>query len=308
MNTHLLAALMRAMPTHIRRFDAVWRSLYSRAGGGGYAPEPELDARWPVQLQNPVRLRSGFLAQLCLRDWLERRVYFSGLYYQHPLEMLLKRLLRPGDTWIDVGANIGLVTLSAAARIGQTGSGYCIEPNPKVFKRLTGHLSLNGIRSLKCLNLAVGDAPGEATLSVPEHTGQASLVESQATSVQKVRVPVVRADEILLVDERKALTIKIDVEGYELRVLRGMPRLLGHPNAAVIVEVVEEYQRHAGTTGDEILKLMESFGFSAFAFDVKTSRFSKSLTVTPLTAVPADYQEDVLFLKRGSALATRLQI
>ncbi len=301
-----LAACMRVMPTDIRRFDAWWNSLYERIGGGGYAPEPELDAKWPPGLQPPVRIHSGFLAKLDLQDWLERRVYFSGRYYQYALEPLLQHLLSPGDTWIDIGANIGLVTLAAAAQIGPSGRGYAFEPNPRVFRRLADHVSINGIANFTCSNVALGASAGKATLSVPKHTGQGSLVRFDDAGLDTVEVPVVRADDALAEGHDDVVVIKIDVEGYEMQVLEGMERLLRHRNTALIIEVLDELLQRAGTTSRAVLDLMASFGFAPYEFDVKTSRLAKTLELTALDAKREHYSGDLLFLRNESVFSSRL--
>jgi FkbM family methyltransferase len=297
-----IASAMRALPTDIRPVDTLWHRLYGLLGGGGYQADPSLDEQWPHELR-AATLRCGYRANLNLRDWLERRAFFSGRYYQHSLELLLQSLLQPGDTWIDVGANLGLVTLAAAARIGERGKGYAFEPNPEIFKRLTEHLKLNGIRNFKRHNVALGAAPGKATLFVPKHSGQGSLVNLH--DAERVEVPIIRGDDAMPLDKGPTV-IKIDVEGYEMPVLRGMPRLLGHPNAAVVVEVIESLLQRAGTSTADVLALMRGHGFEPFEFAETTSRYSKSLKVTPIVGTPPNYDGDMLFLKPGSQLAKRL--
>src|SRR5690242_19101557 len=102
---------MRHLPVQLRRVR-VWRDrLYQALGGGGFDEDDQLDASWPSELQGPIRGRvSGMRMTLELTDWCQRRTYFTGRYYQEDLEELLSRLLRSGDNFVDVGANIGLVT------------------------------------------------------------------------------------------------------------------------------------------------------------------------------------------------------
>jgi len=304
----MLSACMRAMPTQIRRIAVWWNILYTKIGGGGYSPDPELDSTWPTAMQPPVKLRSGYLTQLNLRDWLERRAYFSGHYYQHDIELLLQRLLRPGDIWIDVGANIGLVSLIAAGRIGARGRGYAFEPNPDVYRRLVGHMSLNKISYLSCKNVALGSEPGVAKLSRPVHSGQGSLVHSDDAGGDRIDVPVVRGDDVLSVSNKDIALVKIDVEGYELEVLKGMTRILRHKDTAVIVEVLHTLLRKSGTTARELLDFMIDLDFRPYEFMARSFRFGKSLEVSSLAAIRDNYEGDVLFLKSDSEFARRLNV
>lgn len=299
----LLAPVMRSFPTDLRPFDTLWHCLYAKVGGGGYEAGPE-DALWPERLYT-ARLASGFRARLNLRDWLERRAFFSGNYYQLSLERLMEALIRPGDTWIDVGANLGLVSLYAASLIGKTGRGFAFEPNPEIYKRLVDHLTTNRIRNFTHFNLALGESRGKATLNVPKHSGQGSLV-AQAGSTYQVEVPIVTGDDVLDVSKDSAVIIKIDVEGYEPWVLRGMPKILSHPNCAVIIEVIESHLRRAGTSSEAVLEGLARHGFEPFVFELVNQRFAKLLKVRPLDKLPADFEGDLVFLKPG-ALANRVK-
>jgi hypothetical protein len=112
----LLAGVMRRMPTGIRRVDLLWHALYRRLGGGTYTEDATIDLRWPAGLQPGVRgTLHGQLMRLNLQDWSDRRAYFSGRYYQQDISRLLLTVLRPGDQYLDVGANIGMTTLIAAS-------------------------------------------------------------------------------------------------------------------------------------------------------------------------------------------------
>ena len=131
MSLRVLGMAMRHLPTDIRRFGMLWEVLYRLIGGGGYEDNPDIDSRWPKGLQPPIRgTQHGQLMLLDLSVWPERREFFSGRYYQQEICRLFKVMLREGDQYLDIGANIGMTTLLAARLIGPTGIGLVFEPNP----------------------------------------------------------------------------------------------------------------------------------------------------------------------------------
>jgi FkbM family methyltransferase len=136
----------------------------------------------------------------------------------------LPRLLRFGDTFVDCGANVGLWSLVAASLVGRTGMVHAFEPNPATFEKLTqnvervDHLETN----VKLHQAAVGSAKGYADF-LPLHEHNISSIVYQAVR-GTIRVPVTTLNQTL--SGKRVDGIKIDVEGYELQVLRGGEELL----------------------------------------------------------------------------------
>ena len=291
---------MRRMPIRIRRVDMWWRGVYALIGAGAFDSDPAIDGRWPAGLQEPVRLRSGALVRLDLQDWLQRRAYFSGLYYQTDLELLLGRLLRPGDVWVDVGANIGVVSLIAAMKIGPQGRGIAFEPNPLVYERLLDHLKLNGVNFISCHNVALGACPGNAVLSFSSvHTGTGSLVgpNPHASSID---VQVRCGDDFAVFGPGDRVVMKIDVEGYELEVLQGLSNALSHPETAILVEVIDEYLRRAGSSAAQVVDFLAAKGYEPYRFELQSHRWAKELVVRP-APIPLERDDsDLLFINRQS--------
>jgi FkbM family methyltransferase len=152
---------------------------------------------------------------------------------------LMRRLLRPGDGFVDVGANIGVLSVAAGLKVGATGSIVAYEPNPFIFLLLTKMLSLNGL-----------SANGVARpVAIGEHEGQIDFYASAELSpvmpcsgtlqhgggAEKIKVPSVTLDGDLA--SRRVDWIKIDVEGAELSVLRGAVKTIDGHRPVVSVEV-----------------------------------------------------------------------
>jgi FkbM family methyltransferase len=296
-----LAALMRHLPTDVRRVDVIWQGLYRRAGGGGFCADASVDEHWPSGLQRPVRGIHRFLIQLNLQNWSDRRTYFSGRYYQPDISRLLEQLLRPGDQYVDVGANIGLTALLARSRIGATGKGVAFEPNPAAFTRLRDHFTLNGITNFELIPRAVSDSESVLYLFVPRDEMLLGTFVPEKDEGTRVRVQTEPADRyVAAFDPDKSTLIKIDVEGFEVQVLRGMQSLLARPNVMVVTEIADAKLRRAGHSREEVHRVLASFGFVAHTIDVRASRWRKDLELTPLSGPLDSHEYDALFAKPGS--------
>ncbi|MCC7147538.1 MAG: FkbM family methyltransferase [Phycisphaeraceae bacterium] len=300
----ILAGLMRRMPIRMRRAWVWWERLYMRLGGGGYAEDPAIDQRWPAGLQKPIRGRAhGMLMRLDLQDWAERWAYFSGRYYQRPLGELLGRVLRPGDQFVDIGANIGMTSLIAAGRIGRGGVGLSYEPNPKAFQRLHDHLTLNELAHFQAIPAGLGRQAQTAVLSLDgRHTGTGTLTLSAAADTgQHTAVEIRSAQDVAgRLDSSRPTLVKIDVEGYEYEVLCGLKPVLDWPEVMVVVEITDQALRRLGQSGPEVYRLMEEHGYIAHRFKIEQRRWRWDLRVWPSTDRQDSAQHDALFARKSS--------
>lgn len=229
-----------------------------------------------------------------LANWSSRLHYYSGRFYETGIQRLLMDLLKCGDTFIDVGANVGIHTLLAAGLIGSGGRVLAFEPNPQAFALLNAHLSLNDVRTCTTYMMGLGDARGEMMLSGVGCDFGGYTLRTLDTADTRVRVPIDRADSVI--DERQIvgnLVIKIDVEGFEHAVLRGMPRLL-HQAKALIVEVTPAWICEFGTSVDILLSELRDIGFHAET--IPRSQTRGRLNLTPVTTMPTQ-QCDIVFTR-----------
>ena len=105
-----------------------------------------------------------FLFECNLRDSIAREVCFMGRY-EPQQSALLQRLLRPGMSFVDVGANWGYFTLLAAHLVGKSGRIISLEPDPRIFRLLQSNLVRNGLSYITALQLAAMDKKGTVNLS-----------------------------------------------------------------------------------------------------------------------------------------------
>ncbi len=306
----LQAFVMRQMPRGIRKFSWWWDRMYAALGGGGFDDDPEVDSRWPEGEIGPIRSRwFGYRVFLNLQSWSERRTYFSGEYYQRELQYLYQAILRRGDQYLDIGANIGMTALMGSSRIGPEGRGFAFEPNPAVFARLRRHFDDNQITNIEAVPFALGDCEAEGSITTTRGTKNNSLLGTLSDvggtgSEPRHPVRIVTGRPYLdKLDPARPTFAKIDVEGYEIKALRGMNDLLEWPEVAILAEVNSPMLQLAGDSSEALLELLASHGFQPFRHDLQVGRYGSRFSVKPAPSgrdlIPEDW-EDYLFVKPDS--------
>lgn len=213
-------------------------------------------------------VRPGVLLDLPATSDLSRFVYVDDL--EGTERRLLASLLRPGDLFIDVGANFGLYTVDAANLVGPSGAVLAFEPSANAYDNLCHNIALGQFTNVDARPMALSDRPGHAVLKVSRdgrdawNTFGVSLHES-AHEPQPVATETL--DSILgsLPTGQRPALIKIDVEGWEYHVVRGAAQLLGRDDAPLLqVEFAPGYFEANGLDiailGDAIL----SHGYELF--------------------------------------------
>jgi FkbM family methyltransferase len=181
----------------------------------------------------------------------------------------MRRYLRPGDVFLDVGANIGYLSAVAADLVGPQGQVHAFEPVPVYFERLRRLAASNPNYSIAANPCAAGETPGESMIYITREPGQSTLVpsyKSELEIVSHLEVPVVRLDAYLENHqiERVAL-IKIDAEGFELPILRGLEGYLKNSShrPAIICEIAPRAYPLIGHKICELAAFVAQHGYTA---------------------------------------------
>lgn len=221
---------------------------YSRiapTGRGGYRLSRFARSLLPSQRRSGEFVtRDGLVLKLDLATYPDCAMAF-GLY-ELETARLIRQTLRPGDHFVDGGANLGYFTLLAAHRVGPTGRVDAFEPEPHNRQRLLDHLERNGLADrVRVHDTALSDAQGEARIHFfrdgHANHGCSSLF-AEAGDVSNAEVTLVRT---VRMDEALAGTtprlIKLDLEGAEHLAVHGMTGLLTAEQPPL---VIAEYDRH----------------------------------------------------------------
>ena len=200
------------------------RSLRSIAGIARRKLKQALAPREAVKV-----MQGGYRLILHPRgDRHEMALYMKGNYEPATLA-LFDQVLRPGDVTVDVGANLGLMTLHAAKAVGPMGRIVSIEAHPATFQRLLRNIRENGLRNVTMLNVAAGAVEEKRQIfDVPSFSiGRASLIRPAEAHSVGGDTTVKRLDRILADAGAEApRLVKIDVEGFEAEVIKGADETL----------------------------------------------------------------------------------
>jgi FkbM family methyltransferase len=196
-------------------------------------------------------------------------------WYDDCLLAFMDRVLRPGDWFVDVGANIGLFSLAAAKRVGRWGHVIAFEADPEIAEVCRCNSGMNGRRNIDVVGTAAGSASGEIEfLRHPKYRGSsfAGSTDHHTRVVpegfEPAIVPVERVDDRIPPGVPVRL-VKIDVEGGESDVLSGMRSLLEH---RMVDYIVIEATRGTGADGwhrllDHLQQFVNDHGASLYTLD-----------------------------------------
>jgi FkbM family methyltransferase len=187
-----------------------------------------------------VRMAEGFKMSLDLSESYERRMYYSGLYATY-LTRLFKRLVEPGDTVIDGGANIGYFSLLAAKRLGKHGTVHAFEPIPHTFEVLNENIRLNGFSNIHAKQRALTRNAGELRFEIPTDVYSGKSLGRLATTAllgsgSQLTVPACTLDEYAALSDINSIKlVKLDVEGSEVEAIAGMQHLLSYHRISYLI-------------------------------------------------------------------------
>jgi FkbM family methyltransferase len=216
-----------------------------------------------------------------LRDDLKIRLYKDSILSKFIYEgfekseiEFLNVFLSEGDCFVDIGANVGLFSLFASKKVGKTGSVISFEPAQVTYERFLENLELNKISNVIPFKLGLSDEDGILELNISANGYEAwnTFVKSNDNKFSlKELVPVRSFDNFFqensVVTDNIAL-IKLDVEGFEINVLKGAATLLSKENAPVfMVEFTDMNALNAGHCCHELYKLLITYGYSWYVYN-----------------------------------------
>lgn len=173
-----------------------------------------------------------------LESYLRRERYYRVVRDRAPDPDLQRccEFLKPGDTVIDVGANIGLYAKAFSECVGPQGRVHALEPVPETFGYLSHNVKKFGLQNVSVYNIAATDVSGDSRMSIPRmEAGFTNIYEARLDQQGDIPVQVRRLDDMF--SGSKPVLIKIDVEGHEAEVLRGAEALLRKYHPALAIEV-----------------------------------------------------------------------
>jgi FkbM family methyltransferase len=216
-----------------------------------------------VTLEGDIEVvREGLRWSLNPSDFEHIPLFWLGTMDRWDLHHV-RRLTTPGSVFFDVGANFGYYSLTLAKALQKRCQVHAFEPTPTTYERLRRHIERNGMSDvIHAHQLALSDVSGTATLIQRSDNSGASRLGDDADGIS------VSVDTLDSFCNRWGVdridVVKIDVEGYESRVLRGGKVALSRFMPALVVEFWTTGVARAGTSVDEIAELLRDFGYRMY--------------------------------------------
>ncbi len=192
---------------------------------------------------------------------------------EEPDLRVVAHLVAPGDTVLDIGANIGCYTRYLSERVGPSGRVYSVEPVPTTFEILSAVVRKLELANVKLCNCAVSDTEGRATMEVPRYeTGGMNLYQARISvaggrsSLTRFDVSMQTIDSLFAEVPASISFVKVDVEGFELACLNGARRTLARAHPAWLIEVSGDPDDPA-SDARRLFDLLSSEGYAAFWYD-----------------------------------------
>ena len=258
-------------PSFREKVGAALFRMYPLMSGCGSLSDSRLSDLFLRREGPPVWARAWDRACLAPVDDLVGRSAFLAGDLDPKVSGALRRFVRPGDTVLDIGANIGLMTLLLARLVGPGGRVHSFEPSPRVLPFLEATLAANAGLPCTLHPIALGKERGTLHLHVPpDNAGAATLVPSMARAASTAHeIDVRRLDDVLDAKEIASISaVKIDVEGFEHAVLEGAFDADGPFRPRMI-----QFEDHGGRDS-AVKRLLASQGYRLFGLPKVLLKFS----------------------------------
>jgi FkbM family methyltransferase len=256
------------MPTLRQSILAAFTRRYALYSGcGTFANHPVIRSlSGPVPDSRVWARVSGGEIRVDPNEYLGRAAYFVG-DLDRKITWICNRIVRPGDTVMDIGANFGLITVWLAALVGTEGRIYAFEPNPRLQVDFQATLRRIKLSNVFLSTVALGRERTFRELRVPQgNVGKGSLVRhSDLSGCDALQVPVVPLSDIVAEQRIKSIRlIKIDVEGYETEVFSGAEEMLRFIRPEAILFEMNETRAIGDLAGGPVFKILRDFNCGLF--------------------------------------------
>jgi len=267
-------------------------------------PPLHYDGKEPVALR--IDGMPGLKMYLDPKDSIITQTIFSSGSWEADETAWFLRTVKPGDTLVDAGANMGYYTIIGSRLVGDKGKVYAFEPDPLNFELLRKNVLLNGLTNVVLERKALSNRAGTVKLFLAEwNRGDHRIYQPKGESRRSVDVEAVRLDEYFKGQARGIDVLKTDTQGADGLILEGMTGLLeGRTDGPTIfMEFWPHAFRELGTDPGELLKMLQSYHYRFHEFDPKAA--TKLRAVEPadlLAAYPVEEsqpQTNLMVLRGG---------
>ena len=197
--------------------------------------------------------------------------WYTVNYSSFDVLKVLERNLKPGDTFIDVGANIGFVSLNLARHVGPDGKVIAIDPQQSMPGRIGEHCQMNDIDNVVIVQEAMSDEVGEASFNVASDLGLSRLDNEKGSTFgmdPTDRYTVKKSTLDLVVSEHLGgaapTACKVDVEGHEYQVLGGAIETVRQRKTIFVLEIIHGALKENDITLEDISRVLNEHNYTLY--------------------------------------------
>jgi FkbM family methyltransferase len=248
------------------------------------------------------------------KDIVGRYLYYFGIWEPN-LTNWIQHRLKPGDVFVDIGANVGYYSLLASTLVGDSGKVVAIEALPEIFEKLKYNLEMNRANNVRAVNMAVWDRDDLITLftrseDLPATTTAMHGWADQWNLQKKCQVRAASLPAILSPEELQGVRlIKIDVEGAEWHVISGLTALLHacRRDLEIMVEVAPRMLQEQGKSCQDVLDFFGAWGLHPYSIENDYSAAAYYCRTAPrrpqrIVRIPTETdQTDLIFSRIDAA-------
>ena len=196
---------------------------------------------------------------------------------------IFRKIIAPGWTVIDCGAHIGYHTLEFARLVGKSGTVYAFEPAPTSFKFLEKNVKVNGFADyVHLFRAAVSDKKSKLELEIEDEKGipiGAAGYRLGTRGKKRITVDVIALDDVIYKPEEKVNFVKLDVEGYEIKALCGMRKIL-QDNPVLFIEYHPKMLSLANEKPEDLIDFLLTGGYKLYDAKLKKETTKENLLGT----------------------------
>jgi FkbM family methyltransferase len=179
----------------------------------------------------------------------------------------MDKFARAGSVAIDVGAHSGYFTICLADAVGDSGKVYAFEASPMIYTELEQTIRINRLANVLAVNRAVSDIAGHIEFYVAPRW-KSEISSMRPSEGEKVNIEATTLDTFIP-DTADVSFVKIDVEGAEMKVLRGMEALIKRNHPVMVIEISDPWLRQLGSSSAEVFEFLHRHGYKIFEIQVK---------------------------------------
>ncbi len=219
-----------------------------------------------LDAEQTLELNSGSSKIICrLRDWIPWNIYLHGSYIvEEAYEKFMLSYCEQSKVIFDVGANIGYYTVQFANKTD--GKVYAFEPMNYQYRMLLKNVEINELNNVYPVKKIVSDHNGIQRIyfSGMDNTAASSVI---VKTNQYEDAPSITLDQFCEENSIQSIDfLKIDVEGYEMNVLKGLSDMLGCLNVeSIFIEIVEKHLQNAGSSSEELVNYLKCLNYHGYS-------------------------------------------